>query len=283
MQLLSIPSLVAVEVEPLTEGKLDTIPLLNLPNLERLRLDHVPRSKATQDGNLLQSLRAPKLTSLLINSLRTKDLCSLHSDINPESLTVFHIIGADQSPKAAKAEATSLVKAMKNWDRLETLYLRLSPSTSPTFWNQFIRLISPLSRENLEANYRNHLVLPNLQRLIISRHSTPQSNKSSAISGGAVLSLVASRLASQRLLSDGQVALAASGDFLACEGAGEVSSPSQRVCEALRSLSINVPVEIELDALKWLDRNVKCHLLYLPPKVSQFEVSRKSGLLHFHI
>lgn len=153
-------------------------------------------------------------------------------------------------------EASSFVKATKDWNKLCTLELKLNGHTFAPFYEHLINLLTSLSPQNVESGYGQQTLLPNLQSLIFG-HDHPPSYNDRSLSSKSIASLVGSRLALRRGLSSDQVAAVAAGDLSQVDQqpAGPPFAP-QGTISCIKSVHIDVLLEVDDETLSWLQRNL---------------------------
>lgn len=186
--------------------------VMNLPNLVLLRLSSAPRSLGANTSTpFFQNLNAPVLRNLWIHRVDVKDLYFLNFNSHPQIFTTYHLLNISSNAEPGEVEASSLIGAIKDWTRLQTLNLFLPPSTPSSFWNQCTYLLTPYSRENVQNGYRGFNLLPCLQSLNLGYGA--QSSSDQVISGTALVNLCAARIMSSKGFSPGEVSLVANGDL----------------------------------------------------------------------
>lgn len=252
-------TLVEVRISGFIDQDVDEIPTsLDLPNLVNLRLPFAPRLRSTGDSSLFfQSLQAPNLHLLCIEAFRIKDLSFLPSESCPYRFAGFELLDVNNAliRETGKAEAASLVAALKNWKGLQSLGLKLTCCSS-SFLDQFIQLVTPLSAESVKSGYGEQSLLPRLQHLVLGLQSQPFANKP-VVSGKDLAILVASRIVQWKGFSGDQIASVAAGHLsqTSQQPQGQPFAPSGTVCP-ISSLKINTSVKIDDEDLLWLKGNV---------------------------
>lgn len=223
-------------------SQVDVIPSMKCKELNLLWLKSVPK-------RFLKSLISTNLQSLYITEINPQELSFLPLESVPVKLFIGELI-SNSSTASDLQKASSLVKAIRNWDRLKTLELEYNkPATflSSTFWNSLLFLSSPFSRENIAANLQSSVALPNLSRLAIGSSFNP--NYSAVIDGRALCSMLESRLRVSEKASAHSVMSAANGDLNSAEISGEAISLK---CCKLKWLSINVSISCDADTKRLL-------------------------------
>lgn len=238
MDLLSLASatLFDVKIEIMNSRTLGEIRApICLPKLISLSLDRAPCSKSTRDASpFFQSLHAPNLDYLFIKAFRFKDLQSFRQESHPKQFIGTASLGDNDSCafEGGEAEASVLVKAIKNWDNLRVLDLRLTATRFTAFYSHLIKLLTSGSTENVESGYGEQPMLPALTSLLLG-YEKQVFPDGPTVCGRAVVSLISSRL----------------GNVL--------STP-------IETFEINDPLRVDGEILSWLQENVPSLRIKLP-------------------
>lgn len=271
VELLSSASstLVDVYIDSMYNEEVDSILVsIQLPSLVSLHLPHAPRSSSTQDSSLFfKSLHAPNLHLLSIEAFKPEYLSYLPLESHPAHFAGSRLLDFEEylmiearlrtnRIEAYQMEASSFVKATKDWNKLCTLELKLNGHTFAPFYEHLINLLTSLSPQNVESGYGQQTLLPNLQSLIFG-HDHPPSYNDRSLSSKSIASLVGSRLALRRGLSSDQVAAVAAGDLSQVDQqpAGPPFAP-QGTISCIKSVHIDVLLEVDDETLSWLQRNL---------------------------
>lgn len=220
--------------------------------LETLSLGRTPSHEPGGSSDFWKSLKAVSLKKLRLGEVDPKGLSSLNKETNLQALGVSSLAQVDG--KAHDEEtANSLIEAIKSWQHLSKIWVRSLEDTSSSFWTRLIFLLSPFSRENIDANHDRSL-LPLLHHIKLE----VKEDHSDAFDGKALAGLAASRLARSRGLSDAQVSLAANGRLAVClEASQATESTTAERFASLTNLIVLGTVKIDLCTYDWLERNVK--------------------------
>lgn len=121
--------------------------------------------------------------------------------------------------------------------------------------------MTPLSKESVQAGYRDHLILPNLRHLHLG--SMDSCSSAEAISGEGLSSLIASRKSVNRGLSTLKVMFAAMGDLQASSSEPATLTEDipfdKKRCACIRSVKLIVPIKMENALESWIKAEVEFH------------------------
>jgi hypothetical protein len=246
LSLLSQPSLIKVKVpyflEPKDRQKVD-IPRLNLPNLTDLTLAFplLDGSEYEKEKVFFQQLEVPSLQRLWLGSVKSPlYLGHLGSLPDLKVLDIGTFGYADDQAEDVEISVDLLLQNIYRWDSIEELSLRVGGERGSDFTNQLVSTITPLSRENVMAGWKNSVLFPNLKRVRLSR--MPEAVGDLRLSMVNLASFVASRKALNRKVSIHNVFLSINGDFEACE------EPESTIRFTTRTLSDAYEAESDTEA-----------------------------------
>lgn len=254
--LSSTPTLVNLRVPMMEYDEVEGMESIsfNLPHLEVLRLEQIPPSTEDANGSFFfKNFKAPNLRELYLEYVNPKDFPLLNSNSSPVFFEVENLLVETEEA------ATELAISMKNWKHLKSLSLNFVNSTIPSsFWNQFVRMLCPLSREAVESGCKDEFLLPKLESLTLSSHPNEVDSPHSFLLS-ALAAMIAARLAVYRRLSYKHVLLSAQGDLDSSlsDPSGEEVPFSSLEVSLLTSLIVETPYKAEEKAISWIKANVQ--------------------------
>lgn len=251
VQLLSSNSeLVKLGIPWMEDDYVEEIPLMELPRLQELFLDQSPRIGGTSKS-FYSNLQTPRLDLLRFKLLASKDLASLPADSAPRKLWVWKLLTESNGESAT---ALSPVESMKNWGNTRSLHFDFQQPGSSRLSSDLIFLLTPYSRESIQAGYHDKIILPQLRSITLGRSS---SSSETVIKGINLASLVASRLSISRGLGTGATCMAASGHLQSANSQRELGKPLPSLkCSSINLLDVKFKVEMDEATALWLKDNV---------------------------
>jgi len=256
------PSLVEVEfgwTQETNDEIVDDIPKMNLPNLVKLNLISPPKSTSGNSSIFCKQLMTPSLNLLQFLSLNPKDLSSMKVDSAPKQLGLLNLQITD--PASAKSAASTLIHSIQDWEELWHISLILPKTTPSTFYEHLFQLLSPLSGPNIQAGWRDKMLLPNLRSLYLSATGSEE-EPSLSVDGLVVASMVASRKACSKGFSLMEVVSAASGllGFSDAASSSEPAFETHQSCTHIQSMVFELPVRANDLVRSWLKKEKTVHV-----------------------
>lgn len=166
-----------------------------------------------------------------------------------------------------KPEASSFIEAIKDWNELLNLELRISDESG--FYSDLVEFLTPHSRKNFESKYAERLLLPKLSRITLGRERTLATDGENTISANLVKDLVAARSSSGRGTPP---ATLTTGDLSQADHLPQRALfVPVRTTAPINTLTINVPLEGDEETFSWLEKNVPSLKIKhrIAPKVSR--------------
>lgn len=152
--LSSAPSLVSVVIPRVVGLQRKWYPSFSLPKLRMLRLGALPRTNAPAANGFFGALEAPKLSALHLGQLSLADLSGTRSSLPVHTSIIDTCNFSSLKPKVSESAASTLISWIKGCKNLSTFNLNLPDSTPSGFWDHLVSLLTPLSREAIQADWK---------------------------------------------------------------------------------------------------------------------------------
>lgn len=268
--LSSTPSLVEVEIpfqselilEDEEELELIELPHFNLPSLTLLNLARIPLEASYQlESQFLEKLVAPFLQELSLGEVR--NLAHLRILKSGPQICSF-TIGVSNLRDYNGTAASTLLKSIQGWERLQNLSIRVKGALATEFRDSLVSFLTPQSKENVLSEWKEILLLPQLTSLSLSRRG----EASGDVDLINLACLVSSRKAISERLPLEVVLWRANGNFEADQQDSVYSrnltfkTGTSQLCSSIKSLDVDqlgvncVDYSNTAKALQWLRENL---------------------------
>lgn len=247
-----------LELKGIFNNEIDEMPIFNLPNLKFLSLDWVPLSEkdAPNESSFFKNLRAPKLQSLLLDSIHPAWLESLEAGPKLVELKFEQLQDEFVDDNRIDDQVKALLGSLRDWKSLATLKIELwDLNSQKRFFIQMMKELTPLSGPSLSGDPKS-VILPNLSSLHLG-NSTMSSQSDLEDSGNAALAavcLVSARSAAVQGFSREMILSAANGltRFDPINTSKVSSTPTLSITSPLTTIQVNTELNGDGESLSWL-------------------------------